>query len=107
MKRIAFLACLVVGCGSDLTADQACTHLAQDTCSKLTTCSAADLQRRWPDLATCETRQKLACMDAVNAPKTAQTPAREDACGAALSSEMCSSYLSGVMPPSECTVPLG
>jgi hypothetical protein len=107
MKSLSFLACLVVGCGSDVTADQACTALAQDTCTKLSTCAAADLQRRWPDLATCETRQKLACTDALKAPKTAQNPTREDTCGSEIAAESCTTYLSGVEPPNECTAPVG
>jgi len=107
MLRLTFLACLVVGCGSDVTADQACTALAQDTCNKLNTCSAADLQRRWPDLATCESREKLACTQALTAPKTANNPTHEDACASDLGSETGDAYLSGVTPPPGCVVPKG
>lgn len=107
MLRLSFLACLVVGCGSDLTADQACTALAQDSCNKLQTCSAADLQRRWPDLATCVARQKLACTDALKAPKTANNPSHENVCGGETAMETCASFLSGVSPPAGCAVPAG
>src|SRR6476661_5049761 len=61
--RLALLAFLVAGCGSDLSRDQACADLATARCGQLTSCSAADLARRWPDASTCEAREKLACMD--------------------------------------------
>jgi hypothetical protein len=105
MRYLALL--MVVGCGSDLSADQACTAIAQDSCNELMMCSPADLMRRWPDLATCVTRQKLACTDALKAPKTANTPSHEDSCGAAIATEACDQFLSGVEPPMACVTPRG
>src|SRR5258708_39979541 len=111
MVRIAFrflcVAVAVVGCGSDVTATQACANLARDRCTELSTCSATDLQRRWPDLATCEAREQLACQEALAAPKTANTPAHEDSCGPALASQACDAFLSGVSPPAACLLPHG
>ena len=106
--RLARLALLVVvGCGTDITADQACTTLAQDECTELMTCSAADMQRRWPDIATCESRRKLACTQALAAPENANSPSHEEACAAAIAKDTCDAYLSGVEPPMECLPPNG
>jgi hypothetical protein len=98
---------MVVGCGSDLTADEACTRIAQDRCTRLQTCSASDLARRWTDLTTCEQREKLSCQEALAAPKTANTPSITDACAAALATEDCAAFLSAVDPPAACMVQHG
>ena len=82
--RFAWLVLLVAGCGSDLSRDQACTDLATARCGQLSTCSPADLTKRWPDASTCEAREKLACMDALAAPQTAATPTSDKACADAL-----------------------
>src|SRR5437763_4188562 len=103
--RIALL--LVAACGSDLTADQACTQLAQVRCSQLQTCSAADLARRWPDLATCEARDKLACTDSLAAKATAASPSSAEKCGAALAAQSCDAFLAAVPPPADCLPQLG
>ena len=102
--RLAYISFLfaLFGCGSDLTADQACTHVAEDRCSQLQTCSAADLSRRWPDLATCEAREKLACTEALAAPHTANTPSHVEECGGELVAQACGPFLSGVNPPMAC-----
>ena len=107
MRRLAFFMVVLAGCGNDLTSDQACTALANDSCAALMKCSPSDLQRRWPDIATCEAREKLACTDALKAPKTANSPSHEDSCGAALSTQACPQFLSGVSPPVACIAPKG
>ena len=101
------LVALVGGCGSSLTADQACTHEAQARCSQLMTCSPADFQRRWPDLDTCETREKLACSDGLAAPGTAATPKTADACATALAAQTCADFLNDVPPPEACLTQSG
>jgi hypothetical protein len=98
---------LVVGCGSDVTAAEACKSVAQERCVALMNCSPADLSRRWPDLATCEAREQLACTDALAAPKTANTPAHEETCGGDLATQACDAFLSGVEPPAGCLAPKG
>ena len=108
MRRLACLGLLmVVACGSDLTADEACTRIAQDRCTRLQACSASDLTRRWPDVASCEQREKLACTEALAAPKTANTPSTTDACAAALAAEDCPAFLAAVDPPTACVVQHG
>lgn len=110
MSRLALLIVVgssLVACGSDLTATQACTTEAQDRCDALMKCSAADFQRRWPDVATCETREKLACTAALAAPKTANNPDHESTCGAELATQACDAFLSAVELPTACLVPKG
>src|SRR5437763_8665052 len=100
--RLALLAVVVAGCGTDLSRDQACTDLSTARCGELMTCSTADLTKRWPDVDTCEAREKLACMDALAAPQTAATPASDQACADALAAATCDAFLSGVQPPAAC-----
>lgn len=108
--RLAFALAVsfVVGaCGSDLTADKACTDVAAARCTQIMTCSAADLSRRWPDLATCEAREKLACTEGLSAPNTGASPSSVDACSTALTAQTCSAYLAGFMPPTQCLAQSG
>lgn len=100
--RIALLCIVVAGCGSDLSKDQACTDLATARCGQLMTCSAADLEKRWPDANTCEAREKLACMNSLSAPQTAATPTTVKACADALAQSSCDAFLSAAMPPTAC-----
>jgi hypothetical protein len=93
---------LATACSSDVTADQACTRIAQDRCNQLQTCSASELSRRWGDISTCETRNKMSCVESLAAPKTAATPQTTDTCAGELVAETCDSFLSGVNPPADC-----
>src|SRR3569623_2117911 len=93
---------LGVGCGSDLSREQACTVLATARCGQLETCCPAELTRRWPDASTCESREKLACMDARAAPRTAATPTSDKACADALTAETCDAFLTTAAPPDGC-----
>jgi hypothetical protein len=107
MTRVCLTLAFVGACGSGLTADQACAQSSQAACSQLMTCSAAGFQKRWPDLATCETREKLACTDALAAKGTANTPSHTATCATALAMGTCGAFLSGVMPPQQCLSPAG
>ena len=64
-----------------VSAAQACAELSVDRCTKLQMCSEADLERRFGDIGTCETREALACTADQMAPDTAATPAGALACG--------------------------
>jgi hypothetical protein len=66
------------------------------------TCSAADLSRRWPDIATCESQEQLACVDALANPGTGASPATVQSCADALSDQACDAFLTGVEPPDAC-----
>jgi hypothetical protein len=98
---------LVVGCGSDPTENEACTKIAQDRCSQLQSCSAADLARRWTDLATCESRETLSCTEGLSAPKTGNNPSAVESCASALVAETCPAFLAGVNPPAACVTKKG
>src|SRR5215470_1664568 len=101
----------VVACGSThttspdaegvdaLSADQACDAVSMARCSRLQACSPALLQRRWPDLATCEAREKLACTDALAAASTAASPTTVEACAVTLTASTCDDFLAGDIPP--------
>lgn len=105
--RWIVLGLFVVGCGSDLTAEQACSDVAESRCAKLSSCSPTDLERRWGDLTTCETREKLACMQGLTASATGATPPSVEECSTALAAATCDAFLSKVMPPPECLAQMG
>jgi len=110
LERFAFIAMavVVVACGGGgVSADQACTDVAQARCGQLQMCSAFLFQRRWPDLATCEVREKLACTNGLAAPKTAQSPSHVDSCATALDQEACTAVLSDTQQPASCEPPAG
>jgi hypothetical protein len=102
--RYLYLAFALSACSnsSSETIDAACTHQAQARCSQLMTCSAADFERRFPDLATCEAREKLQCTDGLSAPHTAVDTKTADACTTALAAESCMSFVYDVSPPAQC-----
>ncbi len=104
---VLFMMGVVGACGTDVTADQACNAVAHSRCVQLMTCSAADFAARWPDLTTCETREKLACTESQAAPKTAATPPRTDDCAGELNVQACAAFLSGVVSPVDCLSPSG
>jgi hypothetical protein len=100
-------ALVLVGACGGVTADQAAQQSATTTCTQLMTCSPADFQKRWPDLATCEAREKLSVLDALHAKGTAQTPQNIEACATEIAAEPCEQFLSGVMPTPHCIPPTG
>jgi hypothetical protein len=79
----------------------ACSMLATAKCMKLMSCSPADLTHRFGDLGTCETREELACTDALAAADTGASAGSSVACGAALAASTCDDYLGGT-PPDAC-----
>ena len=89
-----------------VTADAACTTIATTRCTKLQSCSPADLEKRFGDLATCETRETLACTEALAAPMTGNTPSATLACSDAIGAESCPDFFSKV-PPTACTTQIG
>src|SRR5450432_2705073 len=96
MRALLLCSMVVFGaCGTEVTADQACTDVANARCERLMACSPADLAERWPDLATCEARDKLACIEGQAAPKTAANPSRTELCASELSASECPAFLSG------------
>jgi hypothetical protein len=104
MKRIAFVlwitACGSTGLGTDVTADKACGDLAAARCNQMTACSTANarLVRDFGDAATCLAREKLACLNAVAAPSTANSPAGAEACSVAITGQPCTDFLDALTP---------
>lgn len=88
------------------TADQACATIAAARCTKLQTCSASDLARRFGDLATCETREALACTAGLAAAMTGNTVTAVEACAAAVDAEACGDFFSK-SPPDACRTAMG
>lgn len=112
-------ACLLAaasGCGSSVdasadatiapTAAAACTALATSRCTRLQACSPSDLARRFGTLSACETREELACTDALAAPMTANSPSAVVACSQAIDAESCGELFTKA-PPAACTTQLG
>ena len=91
---------------TELTVAVACGQLSAARCTKLQSCSPDDLERRFGDLATCETREALACTGGLAAAMTAATPTSAASCGAAISAESCPDFFSKA-PPTACTTAMG
>jgi hypothetical protein len=90
---------IVAGCGGT-SADTACSDSAAARCAQIVMCSNGTiLTRTYGDMATCLTREKLACTDALAAPDNGNSPARVEQCLAAVKTESCSDYFSGNTPP--------
>jgi hypothetical protein len=99
---------MLSACGSSgPSAQTACALRATDQCTELMMCSAAALNIVWGDLQTCETRETLACVNSLAAPKTAQTPDNQENCGKELATQACPAFLGGVTDPQDCLPPDG
>nr|HEX4315206.1 hypothetical protein [Kofleriaceae bacterium] len=121
-NRLVYAITLVVACGGSssstvdsgsgghdgaagdgaISIDDACTQSATQRCTKLETCSNPDLEKRFGDLATCEAREKLTCVDALGAPDNANTAAAVAGCTAAITGESCADFLADKDPPAAC-----
>lgn len=53
--------CMLAGCSSGPTQEEACTALAKSTCDALQRCNPDLFQRTYLDAPTCMSRQQLAC----------------------------------------------
>jgi len=95
------------GCGSGTTMQQACQSLAQAQCAKRMSCSnaidatGASVVRSFGTLAACETREELACMNGLAAPKSGNTVATVEECVAAFPAYACTDFFNG-NPPAAC-----
>jgi hypothetical protein len=79
--------------------DTACADIATVRCNQRATCSnTTGITRVYGDMATCLTREKLACTDGLAAKSTGNTPDRVEQCAAALKTESCSDYFALVTP---------
>jgi len=84
---------------STVTASQACSDYANTYCAKESSCTNdRAIFRSWGDMATCVTREVLACSSTLAAPHTSQSPALREECSQALASTSCSDFLEGISP---------
>lgn len=122
-RKFATLALLAagVGCGSNdssVTADKACTDVAQAQCNRRQTCSTGSLSgsvinptgiyilATYGDMNTCVARAKLACQNNLAAPGTSNTPAQLEKCASEYSNWSCSDLFdNGANPPPDCALP--
>jgi hypothetical protein len=88
--------------GGNVTAQQACADIAAARCMKLSTCSATVFAERYPDEATCESRQKAACLNSLAAPSTGNTPAATETCVAAIAGWACGDFITNDNTPAAC-----
>ncbi len=106
---------LVVACGgggagpsaSGVSAAQACADNAQQRCLQLQACSATDLQLRYGDEGTCETREGYSCTEALAEPLVGNTPSAVESCAGAYAGWACADYLDDQNPPQACEQQLG
>jgi len=97
-KRAILLMLLVSGCGSSVSADQACTDAATALCTQLQNCEGPVVTIGYGDLATCQARAKLSCTPALMAPGTSQTPEHLDGCAKAAAAVSCGQLFSRDTP---------
>jgi hypothetical protein len=118
MKRIAVASAawaLVVACNgssggapaSGVSAAQACADNAHQRCLQLQSCSATDLQLRYGDEGTCETRETYSCTTALQEPLSGNTPDAVEACANAYAGWACADYLADENVPAACQQQLG
>jgi hypothetical protein len=85
----------------------ACAAEATAICTLRSTCSMMfNIERNFPDIATCEARTQQTCVAALAANGAGQTPAGITACGAAYPDEACNDYFDG-NPVAACVPPAG
>ena len=108
MRMVAIVGLAAAGCGgSSISADKGCTDEVNARCALYMSCSNGTLlTTRYGDLATCQAREKAACLNRLLVMGTTATPAFEEACAAALPAESCVEFLDD-QPAVACIAPLG
>src|SRR5215813_2392446 len=105
--RNLFLACLVLTtCGDDVTADSACTTLAQGFCSKIDMCAHPLIATQYANVAACVTRTKINCLNGLKAPGDSVTPQKVQDCGNAVAGISCTAAFTRNLPAA-CTADPG
>jgi hypothetical protein len=86
------------GSGGSVSADQACSDFASAGCQKLSSCTAFLIDDVYGDVATCTTRLKASCTDALAATGTGLTPAQRESCAQALPGAQCADLVVNNFP---------
>jgi hypothetical protein len=118
VKRIAAAIvplALVVACNgssggastSGVSAAQACADNAHQRCLQLQACSSTDVQLRYGDEGTCETRETYSCTEALAEPLIGNTPSAVEACAGEYAGWACADYEDDQNPPQACQQQLG
>jgi len=90
-----------------LTAEQACSDLAQARCNKRVSCTntidptGVNLKRNFKDAAECLARETLACVNGLAAPATGNNPEAIEKCVLVYPQYSCADFLDND-PPAEC-----
>jgi hypothetical protein len=81
-----------------VTADEACTQLANAFCTKIGSCSSFFTLAAYGDVATCETRFKATCLTNLGANGTGATPTQFAACAAVAPNLSCPDVFASNFP---------
>jgi hypothetical protein len=100
MRYVPLLSiCLAAACGSNSDDNgTACASLAAAKCARIAACSPVLISRRYGDPATCQAREKSACVAALAAPQTANSAANAMTCAAAYPTQSCSDVFNSLAP---------
>src|SRR5512140_3386064 len=90
---------LLAACTADRTGDDACHQFALATCQRLAACTPFRLQQVYGDVATCVASAAPYCSEIFCVPDTGATPAKIDACAAAVPSLTCDELLQALSAP--------
>lgn len=102
---------LLAACGSSthstpdagsVSVDQGCSDIAAARCARYTACAPVVLANRYGDAATCQAREKLACVNGHTAAAVTNGQGSEG-CAAALPTWGCADFLLNQNPPTACT----
>ena len=91
---------------SEPTPLQACSDLATFRCQKLAGCEPLGETVRYGNDQTCLDRETLACMNALSAPGTGNTPRNVEGCLVAYAGYECADFMNS-NPPAACRAPSG
>ena len=86
--------------------DKACADDAAAICALRNSCSTFDLNRDYPDEASCIARTTTSCISNLGAPHTGNTAANVELCAAAYPSEACADFFDS-NPVAACVPPAG
>jgi hypothetical protein len=91
------------GNGATASPEAACSDLAEQFCTRLSTCAPFALQIRYADVAHCAARRQPICLAALKAAGTGATPASVEACSRLFNTASCDdTYIERY--PQGCTV---
>ncbi len=114
MKRltvtaITFFVVAAAACTSSNTAsspDAACDSISTTVCNKIKTCFPELFTFAYVDVPTCAAREKISCLNALNAKSTALTPSVAQACTSEQNDLSCDKILGSSRSPTPSCKPI-